>query len=40
MLMETREARDGVLKTGMETGVERSYQRLEEQLAELTAKRL
>ena len=33
MLMASREARDGVLKSGMETGVERSYQRLEEQLA-------
>jgi uncharacterized protein YndB with AHSA1/START domain len=39
MLMETREARDGVLQSGMESGVERSYQRLEEQLAELAAKR-
>ena len=38
MLMETREARDGVLKSGMESGVERSYQRLEAQLAELAAK--
>ena len=33
MLLETREARDGILKSGMETGVERSYQRLDEQLA-------
>jgi len=30
---ESREARDGVLKSGMETGVARSYDRLEEMLA-------
>jgi uncharacterized protein YndB with AHSA1/START domain len=40
MRLETREARDGVLKTGMETGVERSYQRLDGQLAEAVAKSL
>jgi uncharacterized protein YndB with AHSA1/START domain len=33
MRLDSREARDGVLKSGMETGVERSYQRLAEQLA-------
>ncbi len=33
MLYETREIRDGVLKSGMESGVERSYRRLEEILA-------
>jgi uncharacterized protein YndB with AHSA1/START domain len=33
MRMETREARDGVLQSGMESGVERSYERLEELLA-------
>ena len=32
MLLASRDARDAVLKSGMETGVERSYQRLEEQL--------
>ena len=32
---ESREVRDAVLKTGMETGVERSYQRLDEMLPEL-----
>jgi uncharacterized protein YndB with AHSA1/START domain len=36
MLLISREARDAVLKSGMETGVERSYQRLEEQLAGMT----
>ena len=35
MLLESREARDGVLKSGMETGVARSYDRLEEILAKL-----
>jgi len=38
MLLESREARDGVLKSGMETGVERSYQRLEEQLASMAGR--
>ena len=33
MQMESREARDGVLKSGMESGVARSYDRLEELLA-------
>jgi uncharacterized protein YndB with AHSA1/START domain len=33
MLLESREARDGVLKSGMEKGVERSYERLDEILA-------
>ena len=32
MHMSTKEAREGVLKTGMETGVARSYDRLEEVL--------
>ena len=32
MHMSSKEARDGVLKTGMETGVARSYDRLEEVL--------
>jgi uncharacterized protein YndB with AHSA1/START domain len=32
---ESREARDAVLKTGMETGVEASYDRLEEVLGSL-----
>jgi uncharacterized protein YndB with AHSA1/START domain len=36
MLLESREVRDGILKSGMETGVERSYQRLEEQLASMS----
>ena len=34
VLYESREARDGVLKSGMETGVARSYDRLAELLAE------
>jgi len=38
VLYQSREARDGVLKSGMETGVARSYDRLEEQLAERLAK--
>ncbi len=33
VLYESREARDGVLKSGMETGVARSYDRLAELLA-------
>jgi len=33
LLYETREARDGVLKSGMERGVEASYDRLAEYLA-------
>jgi hypothetical protein len=32
MHMSTKEARDGVLKTGMDTGVSLSYDRLEEVL--------
>jgi uncharacterized protein YndB with AHSA1/START domain len=35
MHLPTREARDGVLKSGMETGVEASYKRLEPILASL-----
>lgn len=35
MLLESREARDGVLKSGMETGVAQSYDRLEKVLASL-----
>jgi uncharacterized protein YndB with AHSA1/START domain len=35
MLLDSREIRDGILKSGMENGVERSYERLEEQLAEM-----
>ena len=38
VLYQSREARDGVLKSGMESGVSRSYDRLEEQLAERSAK--
>jgi hypothetical protein len=34
VLYESREARDGVLKSGMETGVATSYDRLEKILAE------
>ncbi|HEY2796909.1 MAG TPA: SRPBCC family protein [Thermoanaerobaculia bacterium] len=34
LLYETREIRDGVLKSGMESGVETSYQRLERILAD------
>jgi uncharacterized protein YndB with AHSA1/START domain len=37
MLLESREARDGVLKSGMETGVAQSYDRLEKILASLEA---
>jgi len=33
VLYDSREARDGVLKSGMESGVEASYDRLEAQLA-------
>jgi uncharacterized protein YndB with AHSA1/START domain len=33
MLYQSREARESVLKSGMESGVERSYERLEEILA-------
>jgi len=36
---ESREARDGVLKSGMETGVARSYDRLEEVLASMPTTR-
>ena len=39
MLLESREIRDGILKSGMESGVERSYERLEEELAAQEAKR-
>jgi uncharacterized protein YndB with AHSA1/START domain len=35
MLYESRDARDGVLKSGMETGVEASYDRLAELLASI-----
>jgi uncharacterized protein YndB with AHSA1/START domain len=35
MLLESREARDGVLKSGMETGVARSYERLDGILASM-----
>jgi uncharacterized protein YndB with AHSA1/START domain len=38
VLYASREARDGVLKSGMESGVARSYDRLEEQLSERFAK--
>ena len=38
VLYQSREARDGVIKSGMETGVARSYDRLAEQLAERLAK--
>ena len=34
VLYESKEARDGVLKSGMETGVATSYDRLEKILAE------
>jgi uncharacterized protein YndB with AHSA1/START domain len=37
MLFDTQQIRDSVLKTGMETGVERSYQRLDEMLPALLA---
>ena len=37
MLLESREARDGVLKSGMEQGVAASYDRLAELLASLGA---
>ncbi len=37
MLLESREARDAILKTGMEKGVEASYNRLDEVLASLEA---
>jgi hypothetical protein len=33
MLFGSRETRDAVLQSGMETGVERSYERLDEILA-------
>jgi len=39
MRLESREIRDGILKSGMESGVERSYERLEEELAAQEAKR-
>src|SRR5258705_7159856 len=38
VLYHSREARDGVLKSGMESGVSRSYDRLAEQLASQMAK--
>jgi uncharacterized protein YndB with AHSA1/START domain len=38
VLYQSREARDGVIKSGMETGVARSYDRLAEQLGERLAK--
>jgi len=38
VLYASREARDGVLKSGMESGVSRSYDRLAEQLGERLAK--
>jgi uncharacterized protein YndB with AHSA1/START domain len=37
MLYDSREIRDGVLKSGMETGVEASYDRLERMLAAKSA---
>jgi uncharacterized protein YndB with AHSA1/START domain len=37
MRLPTREARDGVLKSGMESGVEASYKRLERILASLVS---
>ena len=37
MHLETREARDGVLKSGMESGVARSYERLDDVLAAVVA---
>ncbi|HEV8577546.1 MAG TPA: SRPBCC family protein [Thermoanaerobaculia bacterium] len=39
MLYESREARDGVLKSGMESGVATSYDRLAEVLASMPARR-
>ena len=36
-LYDTQQIRDGVLESGMETGVERSYQRLDEMLPSLRA---
>ena len=39
MRLESREIRDGILKSGMESGVERSYERLEEEFAAQEAKR-
>src|SRR2546429_3830676 len=38
VLYQSREARDGVIKSGMESGVSRSYDRLAEQLALQMAK--
>jgi len=38
MLYQSREARDGIIKSGMETGVARSYDRLAEQLGARLAK--
>src|SRR5262245_4741231 len=38
MLLDSREIRDGILKSGMESGVERSYERLEELLAARASK--
>lgn len=40
MLLDTKEIRDGVLKSGMESGVAISYDRLEEILASALAARL
>jgi len=40
VLYESREARDGVLKTPMDKGVGMSYDRLEQLLASLGAPRL
>ncbi|CAN5284290.1 hypothetical protein BH10PSE9_BH10PSE9_01640 [soil metagenome] len=37
MLFETKEGRDGALKSGMETGVERGYERLDDILAAVPA---
>lgn len=37
MQMATSEARDGVLKSGMESGVKRSYDRLDEMASEMAA---
>jgi uncharacterized protein YndB with AHSA1/START domain len=37
MLLDTQEIRDGVLKSGMERGVERSYERIDEILPTLVA---
>lgn len=39
MLYESREARDGILKSGMESGVRRSFERLEQLLASSSVSR-